>query len=89
MDKHLIVVAESVKKVEDGEFASFVCIVAGRKNHAVVHGVRKNFAGQRIALDSSGCGANAIWEAKKVEEAEEVKEKTIGRRAMNVQWRRK
>jgi hypothetical protein len=51
--------------------------------------VRKNFAGQRIALDSSGCGANAIWEAKKVEEAEEVKEKTIGRRAMNVQWRRK
>jgi hypothetical protein len=56
VNEHLVVVAESVEEIEDGEFASSVRIVAGGKNHAVVHGMREDFAGKGIAFDAGGCG---------------------------------
>src|SRR5215475_5830859 len=56
MNKHLFVVAESVKEIKNRKVARFIRIVAGWKKNAVRNGARKDFAGQRIALDAAGCG---------------------------------
>jgi len=56
MDEHLFVVAEAVEKIKNGEFSCFVSVIAGRQDHAIVHRMREDFAGQRVALDARGCG---------------------------------
>jgi hypothetical protein len=38
--------------------------------------MREDFAGQRVAFDTRGCGRNELRDVKEAEEAEEVKRKT-------------
>jgi hypothetical protein len=84
MDEHLFVVAETVEKIKNGKSPCFVSVVAWRKNYAVIDGVCKNFAGQRVAFDATGGRGSTIRDVKQVEEAEEAKEKTGGPRTVSV-----
>lgn len=72
--KGLLVVTETVEKIENGEAAGFVGIKAGREKNAVRNGVRKDFAGDGVAFDAAGSSVR-IRDVKKVQEGQEVKEK--------------
>jgi len=84
MDEHLFVVAETVKKIKNGKSPCFVSVVAWRKNYAVIHGLCKNFAGQRVAFNAAGGRGSTIRKVQELEEAKEVKEKTGGLQTVSV-----
>jgi hypothetical protein len=71
VNKGLLVIAEAVKEIEDGEAARFVSIKAGRQKNAVRNGTSEDFAGDGVAFGTAGSGGG-IGE---VNEAPEVKEK--------------
>src|SRR5258708_4152550 len=54
MNEHLLVVAEAMKKIEDGIAASFFRVVAGRQDDAVSDGMAEDFAGRREAFGAEG-----------------------------------
>jgi hypothetical protein len=74
VEEGLLVVAEAVKEIEDGEAAGFVGVKAGRQKNAIGNGTREDFAGDGIALDAAGGGVRT-GEVKEVKESEKVKEK--------------
>jgi len=73
MNEELFVVAETVERVEDCEMLGFFGVEGSGKNNTVRNVVAKNFAGDGVALDATGCegGRNA----------KETKEKTTKRKA--------
>jgi hypothetical protein len=70
-EEGLLVVAEAVEEIEDGEAARFVGVKAGRKKNAIRNGTRKDFAGNGVAFGAAGSGRSA-GEVKEVEEKEEA-----------------
>jgi len=54
MNEHLLVVAEAMKKIEDGIAASFFRVVAGRQDDAVSDGMAEDFAGRGEAFGADG-----------------------------------
>jgi hypothetical protein len=74
VEEGLLVVAEAVKEIKDGEAARFVSIKAGGKENAIRNGAREDFAGDGVALDTAGGGVRT-GEVKKVEESEREQEK--------------
>jgi hypothetical protein len=70
-EKHLLVVAKAVEKIEDGVAAELIGVEAGRKKNAVRDGPMKDFAGERIAFGAADGGSRRRKEVKKAEEAEE------------------
>src|SRR5260370_5416954 len=54
MNEHLLVVAEAMKKIEDGIAASLFCVVAGRQDDAVSDGMAEDFAGRGEAFGADG-----------------------------------
>src|SRR5258708_2041827 len=54
MNEHLLVVAEAMKKIEDGIAASFFRVVAGRQDDAVSDGMAEDFAGCGEAFGADG-----------------------------------
>jgi hypothetical protein len=59
VEKCLLVVAESVEEIENGEAARFVGIKAGRQKDAVRNRARKDFAGDGVAFGAAGRGVGA------------------------------
>ena len=53
VQKHLLVIAESVEEIQDGEAASFVRVVAGRQENAVRNRAAQYPAGRRAAFAPS------------------------------------
>jgi len=74
MDEELLVVAESVEGVEDGEACRFVGVERWRKNDAVGNAAGEDFAGEGVTFDAA-CGGGEEREVKEVEEGKEVKER--------------
>ena len=74
VEECLIVVAESVEEIENGEAARFVGVKAGWQKNAIRNRVSKNFAGNGVALCAAGSSVGT-GEVKEVQEVEEVKEK--------------
>jgi hypothetical protein len=73
VEEGLLVVAEAVKEIKDGEAECFVGVKSGRQEDAIGHRASEDFAGHGVALDAAGGGGGG--EAKEVEEGKEVKEK--------------
>jgi hypothetical protein len=74
VEESLLVVAEAVEEIQDGETAGFVGVKAGGKENAIGNGAREDSAGDGVALDAAGGGVRTR-EVKKVEESEREKEK--------------
>jgi hypothetical protein len=64
MEEGLLVVAEAVEKIENGEAAGFVGVKAGRQENAIGNGAREDFAGDGIAFDAAGGKKRRRKEAK-------------------------
>jgi hypothetical protein len=60
MNEHLLVVAEAMKKIEDGIAASFFRVVDGRQDDAVSDGMAEDFAGRGKAFGADG-SAKGLW----------------------------
>lgn len=73
VEESLLVVAEAVKEIEDGEAAGFVGVKAGGKENAIGNGTREDFAGDGVALDAAG--GEGRRDVKEVEEGKEAREK--------------
>jgi hypothetical protein len=73
-EEGLLIVAEAVEEIEDGEAAGLVGVKAGRQENAVWNRARKNFAGDGVAFGAAGGGGGAR-EVEEVEEVKEVKDK--------------
>lgn len=67
MDEHLLVVAESMKKIEDRVAASFFRVIAGRQDDAVSDGMAEDFAGRGKAFGADG-GAKGLWRGEAAEQ---------------------
>jgi hypothetical protein len=70
VEKGLLVVAEAVKEIEDGEAARSVGVKAGRQEDAIRNGASEDFAGDGVALDAAGSGLSGR-EIKEVQAGEE------------------
>ncbi len=73
VEKCLLVVAESVEEIENGEAARFVGVKAGWQKNAIRNRVSKNFAGNGVALCAAGSSVRT-GEVKEAEESEKAKE---------------
>src|ERR1700730_11771318 len=56
MDEHLVVVAETMKKVKHGIAACFFRLVAGRQEDAITDGMAKDFTRQGEAIPAARGG---------------------------------
>ena len=56
VDEELLVVAEAVEEIEDGEVAGFVHVEIRGKNDAIGDGAGENFTGERVAFYAAGGG---------------------------------
>jgi len=74
VEKGLLIVAEAMKEIENGEAAGFVGVEAGRQKNTIRDGTREDFAGDGVAFDAAGIGVRRR-EVKEVQEIKEVKEK--------------
>src|SRR5581483_10939339 len=72
MEKHLLVVAEAVKKVENRVAAGFLRIIRRRQEQAIRNSALEDLAGKRIAFDTSRCrGRGNTSETGQTKEAKE------------------
>jgi|ERR1700674_354798 len=67
MNEHLLVVAEAVKKIENGIAARLFRVVAGRQKDAVSDGVAEDFAGSGKTFGADG-GAKGLRSGEAAEE---------------------
>lgn len=61
VDEGLLIIAETVKKVEYRKLPGFLLVERGGKDYAVADGSREDFAGEGIALDTAGSGGGGEW----------------------------
>ena len=81
VNKGLLVIAEAVEEIENGEAARFVGIKAGRQKNAVRNGAGEDFAGEGVALDAarSGRSTRNVKKCEEVKETEKADPSTAGR----------
>lgn len=70
--EHLLVVAETVKEIEDGKAERFIGVEAGGEKNAVRHSTIEDLAGERIAFDA---GRGEKTRRREVKDEKEIKEK--------------
>src|SRR5260370_1311989 len=75
-EKCLLVVAECVEEIENGEAARFVAVKTRWQKNAIRNRVSKNSAGNRVALCAAGSSVRT-GEVKEAEESENVKEERV------------
>ena len=77
-EKGLLVVAEAMEEIEDGETVGFVGVKTGGQKNAIRNGTRKDFAGDGVAFGAARSGGGA-GEAKDVKEKEKADPSSAGR----------